>query len=152
MTPVGDDARLAYLKQMTDGASQSDLLMMLLDGALRFINIAETAFSEKQWDVVHVNLCKVQDIFHELMLTLDSNLGEQGLKLNDIYGFINNQLIQANIDQDYDAFKSGKALILDVKKMWEDAIEKSQGENGEAGLQENINKPEETPKSINIRG
>jgi len=152
MTPAGDDARLAYLKQMTDGASQSDLLMMLLDGALRFVNIAETAFKDKQWDVVHVNLCKVQDIFHELMLTLEGDLGDTGLKLNDIYGFINGLLIQANIDQDYDAFKSGKALILDVREMWEDAIEKSGGENGESVLQEDINAPEEAPKSINIRG
>lgn len=148
MTPTGDDARLAYLKQMTDGASQSDLLMMLLDGALRFINVAEIAFEQKQWDVVHVNLCKVQDIFHELMLTLKGDLGDASLKLNDIYGFINSLLIQANIDQDYDAFKNGKALILDVKKMWEGAIEKSRGENGESVLQE----AEEAPKSINIRG
>ena len=152
MTPAGDDARLAYLKQMTDGASQSDLLMMLLDGALRFVNIAETAFGEKKWDVVHVNLCKVQDIFHELMLTLDGNLGDPGLKLNDIYGFINSQLIKANIDQDYDAFQSGKALILDVKKMWQDAIEKSHGGNGESISEEQVKKPEEAPKSINIRG
>lgn len=139
---------MAYLKQMTDGASQSDLLMMLLDGALRFINVAEIAFKEKQWDVVHVNLCKVQDIFHELMLTLNGDLGDATLKLNDIYGFINGLLIQANIDQDYDAFKSGKALILDVKKMWEDAIEKSRGKNGEPVLHE----AEKAPKSINIRG
>ena len=118
MSKTGEDARLAYLQQMVEGASQTDLLLMLLDGALRFMNVAEVAFEEEKWDVVHVNLCRVQDIFHELMLTLEGGLGDISLKLNDLYGFVNNLLIQANIDQDHEAFKSAKSLIIEIKTMW----------------------------------
>jgi flagellar protein FliS len=152
MSKTGDDARLAYLQQMVEGASKTDLLLMLLDGALRFMNVAEAAFDEKKWDVVHVNLCKVQDIFHELMLTLDGNLGDIALKLNDLYGFVNSLLIQANIDQDHNAFVNAKALIIEIKSMWEDAAGLSkEGADGPSPPGDPEPK-DETPKSINVTG
>jgi flagellar protein FliS len=146
VSKTGDDARLAYLQQMVEGASRTELLFMLLDGALRFMNVAEVAFEEKKWDDVHVNLCRIQDIFHELMLTLDGSLGDVSLRLNDLYGFINNLLIQANIDQDYEAFKNAKNLIIDVKQMWQDAA----GLAKEEGMAPDSR--EEAPKSINVTG
>ena len=152
MSKTGEDARLAYLQQMVEGASQPDLLLMLLDGALRFMNVAEVAFEEEKWDVVHVNLCRVQDIFHELMLTLEGGLGDISLKLNDLYGFVNNLLIQANIDQDHEAFKSAKSLIIEIKTMWEDAA--GLAKEGADGLHPTgeTDPQDKAPKSINVTG
>lgn len=152
MSKTGEDARLAYLQQMVEGASQTDLLLMLLDGALRFFNVAEVAFEEETWDVVHVNLCRVQDIFHELMLTLDGDLGDVSLKLNDLYGFVNGLLIQANIDQDHEALKSAKGLIIEIKTMWEDAAGLAkEGADGPSPPGDS-DPQDKAPKSINVTG
>jgi flagellar protein FliS len=152
MSKAGEDARLAYLQQMVEGASKEELLLMLLDGALRFANKAEIAFEEEKWDEVHNFLCRVQNIFLELMLTLDSDEEDVTIQLNDIYGFINSLLIQANIDHDKEALEQAKGLITDVKSMWEETIAKAKGENGGLIALQEQKRVEEAPKSINVTG
>ena len=152
MSEKGEEARFAYLQQMVEGASREELLLMLLDGALKFIGKAETAFDDEKWDEAHNHLCRVQDIFHELMLSLDGELGDAAIRLNDVYGFINNQLIQANVDHDRKALDNAKGLIEDVKSLWTEAVELAKG-GSEAPVEEIDGKPaEETPKSINVTG
>jgi flagellar protein FliS len=104
MTGTSDEAREKYLQSVIEGASKEDLLLMLLDGAIKFLHKAETAFDEEKWDEVHNWLCRVQNIFMELALTLDLDSGEFAVKLADIYGFIHGLLIQANVDRDREAF------------------------------------------------
>jgi flagellar protein FliS len=152
MAKMGEDARLAYLQQMVEGASKEELLLMLLDGAVRFANKAEAAFDVGKWDDVHNSLCRAQNIFLELMLTLDNEVEDVTIRLNDIYGFINSLLIKANIDHDREALDQALGLIIDVKSMWEQTIAKARGAEEEPVSPGHQKSVEEAPKSINVRG
>jgi len=149
--PGGDDPKTAYLQSVIEGSSREELLLMLLDGAIKFMGKAETAFNEDKWDDVHNQLCRVQNIFLELALSLDLQAGEFAGQLADIYGFIHGLLIQANVDRDREALEQSKRLILDIRRMWADVILKAKP----AGPQGKVVPPKKSDpgtKSINITG
>ena len=151
MPGMSDDAKTAYLQSVIEGSSKEEILLMLLDGALKFVGKAEAAFNEEKWDELHNWLCRVQNILLELALSLDLQAGEFAKQLADIYGFIHGLLIQANVDRDREALEQSKRLILDIRRMWAEAIEK----NKAGGPQAKIvppKKPDPAPKRINITG
>jgi flagellar protein FliS len=138
---------------MVEGSSREELLLMLLDGAIKFMGKAEEAFDAEKWDELHNQLCRVQNIFLELALSLDLDAGEFAHQLADIYGFIHALLIQANVDRDREAFDQSKRLIEEIKTMWSATIDKA-GEEGPQGNGEppGPSGPENAPKSINVTG
>jgi flagellar protein FliS len=153
MAGTADEAREKYLQTIVESASREDLLLMLLDGAVKFMNKAETAFNEEKWDEVHNQLCRVQNIFVELALTLKLETGDFAAQLADIYGFIHGLLVKANVDRDREAFTESKRLINEIRKMWVDTIAKARVE--EAPGKERAPIPREakpSPKSINVTG
>ena len=54
-------------------ASSQQLLLMLLDGAVKYTKIARMAILNKDIARAHKELVRVQDIFLELMITMDKN-------------------------------------------------------------------------------
>jgi len=57
----------AYRKTQVETASPEALILMLYDGALRFMGQAEIAFEEKNIEQISNMLLRVQAIFAELM-------------------------------------------------------------------------------------
>jgi len=147
----GDDAKTAYLRSVIEGSSKEDLLLMLLDGAIKFVGKAETAFDEEKWDEVHNWLCRVQNIFLELALSLDLQAGDFAQQLADIYGFIHGLLIQANVDRDRESLEQSKRLILDIRQMWAEAVRKTKA-GSQQGKIVPQKKADTAAKSINITG
>ena len=91
-----------YLKQyrqtQIDTAPKEQILLMLYDGAVRFLNQAKAGFAEKNIEKIHNNIVKVQNIITEFESTLDMKTGgEFAQNLFALYEYINNQLLLANI-------------------------------------------------------
>ena len=63
--------RNKYLETTVQTASPAQLLIMLYDGAIRFSRAALEAIQQKNYQEVHNNLLKVQDIISEFIITLD---------------------------------------------------------------------------------
>ncbi len=153
MTGPSDEAREKYLQQQVEGASKEELLMMLLDGALKFLKKAEDAFDAEKWDELHNWLCRVQNIFLELALTLDVDSGDFASKLADIYGFIHSLLIQANVDRDREAFEESRRLITEVRGIWADAIASMKASESPVKVPVTAAKDaSKAPKRINVTG
>ena len=64
-----------YQKQAIETASPEEILIMLYDGAIRFLIIAKKAFEQKDWEKYNRHLIKSQNIILEFMNSLDMEVG-----------------------------------------------------------------------------
>ncbi|MBU5225393.1 flagellar export chaperone FliS [Clostridium senegalense] len=112
----------AYKNNSINYASKEQLLLMLLDGAVKYAKIGRQAILDKDIKKKHENLVKTQDIFYELMISLDRSTNLQWIDgLSSVYEFINNRLMEANIKSDIKIMDEIIPLIEDIRSMWNDA-------------------------------
>lgn len=108
----------AYKQNSVNTASKEQLLLMLLDGAVKYTKIAKLAIKEKNIERAHNELIRVQDIFLELMITMDKDSGDYMEELYKVYEFIKNELGQANIKKDTQIIDNILPVIEEVRDMW----------------------------------
>jgi flagellar secretion chaperone FliS len=123
-----NNAYNAYKNNSVNYASREQLLLMLLDGAVKFSKIGRQAIVDKDLKKAHENLVKTQNIFYELMATLDVKSGGEWAKgLMSIYDFIVRRLSGANIKKDVEIMNEIIPLIEDVRDTWNEAYKISKG-------------------------
>jgi flagellar protein FliS len=112
----------AYKNNSVNYASKEQLLLMLLDGAVKFSKIGRQAIVDKEIAKAHENIIKTQNIFFELMATLDVQKGgEWAENLMKIYDYIIRRLTDANIKKDINIINEVIPLIEDVRDTWNEA-------------------------------
>ncbi|CEI72244.1 MULTISPECIES: flagellar export chaperone FliS [Romboutsia] len=107
-----------YKQNSVNMASKEQLLLMLLDGAVKYTKIARMAILEKNISRAHNELVRVQDIFLELMITMDKSAGKYMEDLYNIYDFIKGELAKANMKKDIKIIDEVLPVIEDVRDMW----------------------------------
>ena len=112
-----------YKQNSVNMASSQQLLLMLLDGAVKYTKIAKMAILNKDIARAHKELVRVQDIFLELMITMDKNTKYME-DLYNIYDFIKNELAKANIKKDITIIDNTLPLIEEIRDMWYEVDEK----------------------------
>lgn len=123
-----NNAYNTYKNNSVNYASREQLLLMLLDGAVKFAKIARQAILDKDIPKSHENIVKTQNIFYELMTTLDTAKGgEWANQLMSIYEFITRRLTDANIKKSIDIMNEVIPLIEDVRDTWNEAYKISKG-------------------------
>lgn len=111
-----------YKNNSVNFASKDQLLLMLMDGSVKFSKIARQAMEDKDILKAHENLVKTEDIFYELMATLDvDQAGDWGHQLMSIYEFIVRRLGEANIKKDTKIMDEVIPLIEDIRDTWYEA-------------------------------
>ena len=106
-----------YKQNSVNMASSQQLLLMLLDGAVKYTKIARMAILNKDIPRAHKELVRVQGIFLELMITMDKNTKYME-DLYNIYDFIKNELVKANIKKDITIIDNTLPLIEEIRDMW----------------------------------
>lgn len=115
-----------YKNNSVNFASKEQLLIMLLDGAVKFSKMAKQAIMDKNVKAAHENIIKTQNIFYELINSLDTSYsGEWVQPLLEIYDFIIKKLVDANMKKDIEIMNEVIPLIEDVRDMWNDAYKLS---------------------------
>ena len=122
-----------YLKQykqtQINTASKEEILLMLYDGAVRFLHLAKQGFAEKNIEKIHNNIVKVQNIITELEASLDmKNAGEFAENLFALYEFLSRQLSIANIKKQEDALDIVIKHITELRDTWREAVRKFKAE------------------------
>lgn len=118
----------AYKTNSVNYASKDQLLLMLVEGAVKFAKIGRQAILDKDVKRAHENIVKTQNIFYELMATLDVNKGGEWAKgLMSVYEFITRRLMDANIKKDAEIMNEVIPLIEDIKDTWEQAYKVAKG-------------------------
>ncbi|MBU3214282.1 flagellar export chaperone FliS [Clostridium estertheticum] len=115
-----------YKSNSVNFASKDQLLLMLVEGATKFSKIGRQAIIDKDINKAHENIVKTQNIFYELMTTLDvAKGGEWAESLMKVYEFITRRLLDANIKKSEDIMNEIIPLIEDVRDTWNEAYKRS---------------------------
>ncbi|HBA02674.1 MAG TPA: flagellar export chaperone FliS [Clostridium sp.] len=114
-----NNAYNTYKNNSVNFASKEQLLLIILDGAVKFSKIGRQAILDKDIKSAHENIIKTQNIFYELMVSLDlTQSGDWGLNVISIYKFIIDKLVEANLKKDIDIMDEIIPLIEEVRDMW----------------------------------
>lgn len=114
-----------YKSNSVNYASKEQLLLMLLDGAVKFAKIARQAIIDKNIEKAHNSLIRTQDIFTELMVSLDTTQGGWTTDLLNIYKFVNSKLAEANFKKSVEIMDEILPLIEQIKDMWNEVYKKA---------------------------
>ncbi len=117
-----------YKSNSVNYASKDQLLLMLVDGAVKFAKISRQAILDKDVKKAHTNLMKTQEIFIELMVSLDTNQAEWTNELMQIYAFIKDKLVEVNMKKDIKTMDEIMPLIIQVRDLWHEVYKKSKQE------------------------
>ena len=106
-------------------ANQGKLIVMLYEGAIRFLRIALENMTHRTYDVVNTNVIKAQEIITELMLSLNMDEGgEIAQNLLNLYAYMKKRLLEGNINKDPAVLEEIVGLLEQLKGAWEDAAHK----------------------------
>ena len=118
---------MAYQKYKTSSvqsASKEKLLLMLYEGAMKFIKRAIIACENKDISERGLNIGRAYDIIVELNNTLDHKVGgELALNLEQLYMFLTDQLTKANVSGNSESLHVALRITQTLYDGWVKAIE-----------------------------
>lgn len=120
-----------YRQSSVTTSTPGQLLIMLYDGAIRFIRGGIEGIQERDFDKTNTMLNKAQAIISELMVTLDYGYAISQ-NLASLYEYINRQLLKANIKKEAAPAEEALGYLLDLREAWVQAA-KVAGSDGNHG-------------------
>ena len=93
------NAYAQYRNNKVLGASGPELTLMLYDGAIKFLNIADLAIEKKDIQKAHDNIIKTEKIIDYLRNTLDMKY-PVAQDFENMYVYISRRLVEANMTKD----------------------------------------------------
>lgn len=112
-------SRSAYQRSAVLTASQGQLVVMLYDGAHRFLCQASIAMTGRDVADAHRKLRRAEAIISHLRNTLDHEQGgEVAFRLERIYGFCLRRLNEARVRRDSQMVEQVDVLLLELRESW----------------------------------
>ncbi|WDH82235.1 flagellar export chaperone FliS [Paenibacillus urinalis] len=106
-----------YRQSSVQTSNPAQLVIMLYDGAIRFIRASMKGLEEKDLEQVNTNLGKAQTIISELMSTLNQDF-EVSKSLYSLYEYMNHLLVQANIKKSLEPAQEALDMLTDLRDTW----------------------------------
>ncbi|AJP09932.1 flagellar export chaperone FliS [Clostridioides difficile] len=107
-----------------NGLSKEELLLMLVDGTVKYTNISKVALLNKDYLKAHNELVRVQNIFTELMVTLDQSVGQWAKDMYKVYEFIKHELVKADINKDIKIIDDILPIVEQIRDTWHEVYNK----------------------------
>ncbi|MCC5464043.1 flagellar export chaperone FliS [Pelosinus baikalensis] len=114
-----------YKRTQVETASQGRLILMLYEGALKNLRSAHNSINHKDINRAHCMLMKTQDIIRELNTTLNMNAGEISQNLRNLYLYMLQRLVEANVSKDNEKIEEVIDLLTTLKGAWDTIILKN---------------------------
>lgn len=136
----------AYQRSAVSTMDQRKMIVMMYEGAIKFLSIAADKQRKKDYYAAHTNILRGKSIIAELMASLNlESGGDIAANLQRLYFYMFNELIDANLEKSPERIEAVVELLRDLRSGWQ-----------------SLSKPE-TPvegpapgagrsKSINVRG
>lgn len=109
----------AYQRSSVLTASPERLVVMLYDGALRFLNQAAHAMRDGDVAMTHNKLRRGEAIIAHLQHTLDLSQGDIPNNLLSIYLFCRRHLNEARLQRDPEKIEDVIRLLSKLREAWE---------------------------------
>ena len=116
-----------YRQQQINTSSQEKLLIMLYDGAIRFCRQAKKNLEERQYEMSHHSLIKVQNILIELISSLNTEF-EIAQNLSSLYDYLYSRLVEANLKKDCAIIDEVIEFLTELRNTWAEAALKVKSE------------------------
>ena len=125
------DVARRYREVQVKTASQEDLLLLLLDGGVRFTEGALAEMERGPQDCARRSdqLVRAQKILLELMGALSPAIGlELYQNLQELYRFTFRRLFEGNVQGDAALVEEGLRMYKRIRDLWHEAVEKCRRE------------------------
>jgi flagellar protein FliS len=114
-----------YKKTSVESASREKLLLMMYEGAIKYIKRAQIAIEKKDIAGRGENIGRAFDIVIELNSTLNHEVGgDLASNLEQLYMFITDQLTQANVHGKVEHLENALRVLTTLYEGWTQAIDK----------------------------
>lgn len=119
-----------YQQTAIETASPERLIIMLYDGAIKFVNQAKTSMNEGNVEETNKALIKTQDIISELMIGLNMEAGEIAHNLYNLYDYFKRRLVEANTKKDNVILDEVLGHLIELRSTWVEAAAKIKSSPG----------------------
>jgi len=137
----------AYKAAAVSTVDQRRLIVMLYDGAIKFLTIATDKMEKGDAYEAHRNMIRGKSIIAELLASLNMEAGgEIARNLQRLYTYMFNELIEANLNRDIDRVNQVVELLKDLREGWHGIRQESQARTPKQPAP-----PARATKNINIR-
>jgi flagellar secretion chaperone FliS len=115
-----------YRQNEIKTSSQGKLIVMMYEGALKFVTLAIEGIDNKDLSKKGKYINKTHDIINELSCALDMKKGgDVAQKLESLYQYILHQLTLANIKSDRKILESIVNVITPLMEAWKELLAQS---------------------------
>ena len=141
-----------YKKVDVSTASQNKLIIMLYDGAIKFLETACVAMDKKHGvEEAHNNILKAQEIIYELLSSLNYEAGEIAERLASIYTYMNQKLTEGNISKTKPPLLEVIRYLKELKTAWE-GVEEQLSKGNVSSAAKKDDDSSNTESKLNITG
>ena len=111
-------ATVAYQESSVLTAPPERLVVMLYDGARRFLYQAGAAMEEGNVAHAHDRMNRAEAIIDELLATLDFSAGDVATRLESIYVFCRRHLMEARLERNPEKLADVSRLLSELRDAW----------------------------------
>jgi len=119
-----------YRATQTQTATGAELVVMLYEGAIRFLQQALHAIEAEDTQGAHNALIRAQRIVEELQIRIDRERGPVADGLNALYAFMLRELEAANAKKDRQRVLAAIGLLNELLTAWRQAARQPVVERG----------------------
>lgn len=110
----------AYQKAAVNTVDQRKLILMLYDGAIKFLTHAVEKMEKNDVYEAHTNLIRGKSIIAELLSSLNlEGGGDIARNLQRLYAYMFNELIDANLNKEPDRVQRVVHLLKELRTAWQ---------------------------------
>ena len=114
------DALKEYSEATVAGAGQLKLIIMLYEGAERFLNQARGHIERNEVEEAHNNLTKAKRIVAHFLSTNNPESGELGMNLHRLYLFLYEKVATANLQKSVEEIDAAMHILNKLLEGWKD--------------------------------
>ncbi|MGG4126690.1 flagellar export chaperone FliS [Paenibacillus illinoisensis] len=115
-----------YQQAQAQTASKPKLLIMLYDGAIRFVKSGIEGIEQRNYEKANNNLCKAQGIVNELISSLDLSYTISN-DLIRVYEYMLHLLIESNVHKNVAKAEEVLEYLVDLRETWVQASKSAGG-------------------------
>lgn len=125
----------AYQTQSVLTASPGQLVLMMYDGILKFLDRAKDAFGmpeddPSRFETINVNIQRAQNIIAELQSNLNHEAGgELSQTLERLYDYYDRRLFEANMKKKVEPVVEVSRFVKELRDAWAEMLRKEEGAN-----------------------
>ena len=128
--------RHRYKQNRLTTAQPGDLIVMLYDGMLKFMDVVIKATEDDDHAETGLHVSKVVDIIAYLQAVLRTDVApELAQSLDTTYTSWSLHLVQANVNKDMEMFKNIREQIQGLREAWAEASQKAADEENNGAQQ-----------------